>query len=161
MLSRLPSGLSVFLDANIFLFHFWDLRPSCTELFRRIRRRELRGYTSTIVLTEVMHQLMLSEIGERHAVTPGGALRFLRYHPDTIESLTRSTEIIRQLATWRIRIVPLHWQDVRLAAELCRRYRLMTIDGTIVATMQRRGLVHLVSNDTDFLHVPGVTLWRP
>ena len=161
MLSRLPSGVSVFLDANVFLFHFWDLNLSCTELLWRIARQEIRAYTSTIVLTEVMHQLMLSEIGERHAVSPGGALRFLRQHPEIIPSLRKSADLMRQLSNWRVRVLPLQRRDIALAIELSQRHRLMTIDAAILATMHRRRLTHLVSNDTDFAHVPDITLWRP
>lgn len=39
--------------------------------------------------------------------------------------------------------------------------RLLTNDAMIVALMQRHELTHLVTNDDDFDHVPGLTVWKP
>ena len=44
---------------------------------------------------------------------------------------------------------------------MSQRYHLMTTDSIILATMHRLGITHLISNDTDFLSVPGMTVWRP
>ena len=161
MLDRLPAGTSVFIDTNAFLYHFLNLKPSCTELLFRAKRGDIRASTSTIALSEVSHQLMLSEVGAQRPVTPGGALRFLRRHPEVIRTLTKTPELIRLIGTWRIRILPLQWRDVRLATELMLRYQLMTTDALIAATMQRYHINHLVSNDSDFARVPTITLWTP
>ena len=161
MLDRLPSGVSVFIDSNIFLYHFLDLAPSCSEFFSRVKQRDLRAYTSTIVLSEVLHQTMLGEIGERYPVMPGGALRFLRRHPEIIPSLTKAPEVIRQISKWRIRILPLRWRDTKAATELSQHYRLLTTDALILATMRAARLTHLASNDADFARIPDISLWRP
>jgi predicted nucleic acid-binding protein len=161
VLTRLPAGTSVFIDANIFLYHLLDLKPSCTELFHRVQRRDLRGYTSTAVLSEVCHHLMLGEIGERQPVTPGGALRFLRQHPELIPTLTKAAELIEQIRSWRLRVLPVRWREFSLVPEIYQRFRLLTNDALIVATMRAHRLTHLASNDTDFTRVPGITLWRP
>jgi predicted nucleic acid-binding protein len=38
---------------------------------------------------------------------------------------------------------------------------LLTTDAVIIATMRRHRISHLISNDRDFLRIPGITLWRP
>ncbi len=161
MLSRLPTGSLVFLDANIFLYPLLGANPSCTELFLRIKRRDVRGITSTAVLSEVLHHVMLAEIGERHPVTVGGALRLLRRHPEMIATLSKAQTLIHEIPTWRVRIVPLRWAEMKLATELSRHYHLLTTDAVIIATMRRHRVSHLISNDSDFARIPGVTLWRP
>lgn len=161
MLSRLPTGSLVFLDANIFLYHILGASPACTELFLRIKRRDVRGITSTAVLSEVLHHVMLAEIGERHPVTVGGALRLLRRHPELIATLFKAQTLIHDIPTWRIRILPLRWSEMQLATELSRQYHLLTTDALIVATMRTHRIMHLVSNDRDFSQIPGLTLWRP
>jgi predicted nucleic acid-binding protein len=55
----------------------------------------------------------------------------------------------------------MRWRELQLATELSHRYRLLTTDAIILATMHARHLTHLVSNDTDFASVPSISLWRP
>lgn len=48
--ASIPAGVSLFVDANIFIQHFgWDpvLQPLCQQLLERIGRQELAGFTST------------------------------------------------------------------------------------------------------------------
>ena len=60
----LLAGDAVFVDANIFTYHFqphptWG--ASCTRLLQRIENQELNGFTSIAVLGEVAHRLMTIE----------------------------------------------------------------------------------------------------
>ena len=55
---------SLFVDANIFVFHFQPhglFGSSCTDLLKRVELQEFSGYTSTQVLGEVAHRLMTLE----------------------------------------------------------------------------------------------------
>ena len=63
-LDDLLAGAAVFVDANIFTYHFqphpsWG--PSCTRLLQRIENQELAGFTTIPVLGEVAHRLMTIE----------------------------------------------------------------------------------------------------
>jgi hypothetical protein len=60
----LTRGDALFVDANIFVFHFAPdplLGASCTQLLQRIDQQELIGYTSTSILCEVAHRLTTLE----------------------------------------------------------------------------------------------------
>lgn len=60
----LPSNSSVFVDANTFVYHFQPhpaLGPPCTMLLKRIELKEMAGFTSTHVLSEIAHRLMTME----------------------------------------------------------------------------------------------------
>jgi predicted nucleic acid-binding protein len=60
----LTVGNSVFLDANTLVYHFQPhpiLGAACTDLVERIEHQELRGFTSTHVLSEMAHRLMTSK----------------------------------------------------------------------------------------------------
>lgn len=46
----LRDGVHVFIDANIFIYHFGGRSLECKALLERCARRELFGYTSTPVL---------------------------------------------------------------------------------------------------------------
>jgi len=57
-------GESVFLDANTLVYHFSShptFGAACRELIERIARGELRGSTSSHVLSNVAHRLMTIE----------------------------------------------------------------------------------------------------
>jgi predicted nucleic acid-binding protein len=45
--------------------------------------------------------------------------------------------------------------------KVVRELGLLTNDATIVAIMRRMGVRHLVTNDTDFDALPGITVWKP
>ena len=63
-LADLVNGESVFLDANILVYHFAPhptFGPACNDLVRRVENLALLGYTSTAVLSDVAHHLMTFE----------------------------------------------------------------------------------------------------
>ena len=62
MLADIPSGSRVFIDSNIFIYHFLDLSEICTSFLERIGAHEIRGFTSEVVMAEVLHKLMVAEI---------------------------------------------------------------------------------------------------
>jgi hypothetical protein len=60
-------GESVFVDANVLVYHFGPhpaFGPACAQLIRRIENQELPGFTSTHALGEVAHQLMIAEASQ-------------------------------------------------------------------------------------------------
>ncbi len=60
-LADLRDGDRVFIDANIFIYHFGGRSLECKALLERCARRDLLGYTSTPVLAEVLHRRMVAE----------------------------------------------------------------------------------------------------
>jgi len=73
----LQSGDSVFIDANIFIYHFGGQSLECRVLLARCARRNLFGHTSTPVLAEVLHRRMVAEAIARGLVTAKTAVRKL------------------------------------------------------------------------------------
>lgn len=66
-LSEIPSATEIFIDANIFVYHFsgpTELTPACSAFLRRIEDRDLGGFTSLMVVAEVLHRLMVIEAVE-------------------------------------------------------------------------------------------------
>jgi predicted nucleic acid-binding protein len=52
-LAEIPDGAAVFIDANVFVYHFAGASPQCTRLLARCETNEVRGATSALVLAEV------------------------------------------------------------------------------------------------------------
>ena len=162
MFERLPFGSSIFLDANVLLYHALEARPSCALLLNRARALEIRAVTSPVILGEVFHRLTLAEAVQRFQLPSStAALNLLRRHPEHLASFTSAHQFMAQIPKLRIRVLPIRWREMMLASALSQRHHLLANDALIVATMAIHHLVHLATNDDDFRHVPGITIWRP
>src|SRR6516225_2617025 len=87
----LVAGDGVFVDANVLTYHFqphplWG--PACSDLLLRIESRELAGFTSTHVLSEVSHRLMTIQASALFGWPFSGIGNRLRTHPGQVQQLT-------------------------------------------------------------------------
>jgi predicted nucleic acid-binding protein len=62
MLPNIKSGKKIFVDPNIFVYHFLGVNDSATDFIQRCEQREIIAYTSSIVIAEVLHRLMIAEV---------------------------------------------------------------------------------------------------
>ena len=61
-LADLQEGACVFIDANIFIYHFGGQSLECKVFLERCARRELSGYTATVILQMNLMTLLLLPI---------------------------------------------------------------------------------------------------
>jgi predicted nucleic acid-binding protein len=162
--SALPVGASVFLDANVLLFHFTADPKSgatCTDLVERIERQELIGFTSTHVVSEVAHRLMTVEAIRRFGRPIAGIAVWLRSHPKEVQQLTDFRQAIQRVPRYGIQVLTIPADLLDAAAAVSQQTGLLHNDSLIVAIMQLHGLTNLASADTDFDRVPGLTRYAP
>ena len=74
-LIRVPSNANIFVDTNIFYYHFTGRSTSCTSLFTRIALGEVVGYVNTEVLSDLLHKLMLYEARQKNFINTCNASR--------------------------------------------------------------------------------------
>ncbi len=89
----LPAGERTFVDANTLVYHFAahpQLRGPCTHFIERISRNEIAGFTSTSVLSETAHRLMVYE-----------ASRAFGWVSKVVDRLKRQPKHIQQLSDFR------------------------------------------------------------
>ena len=63
-LSDLEDGSSIFVDANIFVYRFCKqskLNPASSNFLERAETNKISGVTSTLVVQEVTHRIMIVE----------------------------------------------------------------------------------------------------
>ncbi|HEY6363470.1 MAG TPA: hypothetical protein VI585_01635 [Candidatus Binatia bacterium] len=60
-LPKLPAGIDIFLDANVFICAFGGQSKQCLDLLFRCAREEVYGVTTIEAINEVTHRLMLAE----------------------------------------------------------------------------------------------------
>lgn len=160
----LPAGEAVFVDANTLVFHFQPhavFGPACTALLKRIELHELSGFTSTHVVSEVVHRLMTIEACTAFGWPFAGIAQRLRKHPGEVRQLTRFRQAIQEVAQHGITVLPIPVPLLDAAAAVSQQTGLLTNDALIVAVMQHQGLTNLASHDADFDRVPGLTRYAP
>jgi len=75
MLSALPDGTHCFVDANVICYHIVQVPPFshiCTQFLKRIERRTILASTSSVVVAEAIHKVMLAEAVQRYGLNPQG-----------------------------------------------------------------------------------------
>ncbi len=84
----LVHGISVFLHANVFVYHFEPhplLGPACEQLIQSIDSDQVRGITSTHVFSEVAHRLMALEASQLPGWTTAKVVQGLRQDPAALQ----------------------------------------------------------------------------
>jgi predicted nucleic acid-binding protein len=143
----LEDGAGVFVDANVFIYHFTGASAECTALLGRCEVGEIHGSTSTLALAEVSHRLMMIEAVERRLVAGGSVARKLARRPDIVRELSRHQTAVEAIPAMRIEIVAVSEATVSLGLRHQRRYGLLTNDSLIVASAQQRGVHVLATAD--------------
>jgi predicted nucleic acid-binding protein len=114
-LSRIPAGTSVFLDANVQVYHFLQVEPlaqTCHALFRRIARREIKAFTSADVAADVIHRAMVTETVTKFGLEPGDAVSYLKAHPQAVRELHPYKTIPREFTLARIHILAVTYWEI-------------------------------------------------
>jgi predicted nucleic acid-binding protein len=161
---QIPSGAAVFLDANTLIYHFTGestLGPACTRLIERIEQRDVIGYTSAGVLSDVAHRVMTIEAMQRFGWPIAGLAARLRKHHSEIASLTVFQQAVQEVPKLSIQVESTTLNLVLTAAQLSRQHELLSGDALIAAFMQTHGITQLASADSDFDRVPWITRYAP
>lgn len=161
----LAAGTSLFVDANVFVYHAVSHAtrgPACRQLMERIARQEVSASTSADVLSDVAHRVMTLEATVSFGWPLAGIASRLKQKPNAIQQRSRFRQAIEEIVQFGVRLLPTEGPLVLAAASLSQQHGLLSGDALIVALMQHHGLTHLASNDPDFDRVPGLTRYaRP
>ena len=160
-LADIEEGAAVFVDANVFVYHFVGASSDCTALLRRCEIGEIHGSTSALVLAEVCHRLMMIEAVERRLVAPGNVARKLARRPEVVRQLAYHETSVQAIPAMGIEIVGVTEATIRLGLRHQTRYGLLTNDSVIVASMQQRGVRLLATADRRLADVDEVEIRVP
>lgn len=160
-LADFQDGDRVFIDANIFIYHFGGQSAQCKAFLERCARRELLGYTSTPILAEILHRLMVAEAIQRGLVTAKTAVKKLKEKPELVKQLTKYNEDVNKIGQMNLAILSLT-PEVLIKSEAVRKGEgLLTNDSFVVVFMQDSGLTKLATTDSDFERVSGLEVYKP
>jgi predicted nucleic acid-binding protein len=120
----LKTGESVFVDSNTLIYHFGphpQFGPACNQLIHRIETQDILGFTSTHIIGEVAHQLMLAEASNLPGWTAGKIKRRLRKNPAVFKNLTRFRTAVDALLSSKLQILTIAPLLLGTAAAISRR----------------------------------------
>lgn len=157
----LQNGDRVFIDANIFIYHFSGFSLACKALFDRIFQNELTAYTSTSVLAEVLHRLMIAEAIEKGYIPAGQPAKKLKKRPDVIRKLSNYNRDVAKVSTMNVEILNSTQIGLQKSARIQETEGLLTNDSLIIATMKEMPLTKLATNDKDFGRINWLTIYTP
>lgn len=160
----IPVGSEIFVDANIFVYYFQPhpvFGLACQRLFQRIENNELQGFTSSHVLSDVVHRVMTLEAANLFRRPMAGMASWLKQHPAEVQQLSRQTFVVDDISLIGIQILPVTGPLVSRSADLSHQFGLLNNDALVVSVMQQHGLTHLASHDADLDRVLGLTRYSP
>jgi predicted nucleic acid-binding protein len=183
-LEAVPAGASVFIDANIFIYHFLGVSRQCAAFLERCSSGDLRAVTGGHVVAEVLHRLMLAEAkakrppvergpdrrdgsggrgraGDVGVSGTGAGIDYLEANPDSVRRLMdyhAAGPAIEQIVK---AVLPLTMEVIRASQWARSRDGLLVNDSLTAAMMRAEGMVDLASNDAAFLRAADLTVHRP
>jgi predicted nucleic acid-binding protein len=160
----LTAGSSLFIDANIFVYHFTahpQFGAAATDLLERIENGDLFGVTSTPVIADLYHRLMTLEANDVFGWPMQGIAHRLKRHPAEVQKLARYRQALDEISMLPLQLVAVTASLLSLAADVSRQYGLLCNDAVIVTVMHDRGLQQIASHDADFDCVPGIVRYAP
>jgi len=160
-LPELPAEQTVFIDANIFIYHFTGISQECSSFLERCERGGLWGVTAVHILLEVLHRLMMIEAVTKGLVTAGNVVKKLRERPNVVKQLTDCRTQTEAILEMGIGVVGLTLDVLKTSHPYRRRDGLLVNDSLIAAVMKAEGILDLATVDPDFTRVEGLRVYSP
>lgn len=164
MLDTIPDGTHCFVDANVIAYFIVGLPPfarQCETLFKRVEAGAISASTSAAMVSEATHKVMLAEAIEQHGLSHQGLAHRLQRKRDLITTLSKHQTVSAFIHALAMHVEPVTLDLVERAAALSVHHRVLTNDAITVASMEKLGLTHLVTNDDNFDSVPSFKVWKP
>ncbi len=162
-LGKISSGRAVFIDANI--FHFYLRGPTaqqkaCTDLLQKVETGDVAGYTSTLVLDELIYKILLKKIEEKYKRNP---LDILQRSPE--EASAHSQDLRRVVNTVMgingLTVLAVEARHIEESVDHIQKYSLLPRDAVHLSVMDTIECTDLASADTDFDRVTNLNRWTP
>ena len=148
---------AVYLDTTAFYQLLRGLSADAVALFDAIENERVAAYSSVLAFDEVAYRMVLALIRDKYDKSPLDRLRqskrqmMTEFYPQ-VESRLRLFYGLPHLT-----VLPVTSGDLDAMHHNIRQYGCLPRDALHLAAMQKVGCLHLVSQDSDFDHIPGIT----
>jgi predicted nucleic acid-binding protein len=160
-LSELKAGARVFIDANIFLYHFAGISWECKEFLKRCEAQELIGVTGVTLLAEVCHHLMIAEASRDRRIRPQRPAVQLQEKPEMVKKLPDYAAQVTSIRDWGISVVAPPSDLLERSQVFRTQFGLLTNDSFVPVYMTLSQVDNLATNDQAFARIPSLHLYYP
>jgi len=160
-LNEIKAGETIFIDANIFIYHFTGVSEESTLFLKRCEQGELNGITAINILIEVLHRLMMIEAVTHGFVKPGNVVKKLKKKPDIVKKLTEYQTNALFITAMGIELLPISEDAISSSFIFRKEYGLLANDSIATAIMESEGITNLATKDRDFERVDGISVYMP
>jgi len=160
-LSEIKAGSEIFVDSNIFIYHFTGVSDECSDFLSRCEREELIGITSVNVILEVLHRLMMVEAVSKNIVKPPNIVKKLNKSPQKIKRLNEYFVNTEKIQDMGIEIKPLIFETIIKSYVIRLSSGLMVNDSVIIASMKKEGVKLLATNDKVLKNLDEIDVYSP
>lgn len=160
-LDEIKASSEVFIDANIFIYHFTGVSDECCDFLNRCEQGDLAGRTSVNVIMEVLHRLMMVEAVRKNIVKPPNIVKKLNKNQAKVKGLNEYFVNTQKITEMGIEIKPVTIETIIKSQIVRLAYGLMVNDSIIAASMQEEGIELLATNDAGFETVDEILVCSP
>ena len=160
-LNEIKTGSEVFIDANIFIYHFTGVSDECSDFLNRCEQEDLTAITSVNVILEVLHRLMMIEAVKKKMVKPPNIVKKLSKDPSKVKRLNEYFVNTQKISEMGIEIKPVTIETMFKSQMVRLAYGLMVNDSVIAASMQEEEIKLLATNDTAFEIIDEIIVCNP
>jgi len=158
---KILSNEKVFIDANIFIYHFTGVSDQCSNFLNRCEQQELIGITSVHVLLEVLHRLMMIEAVNKRLIEPPNIVKKLQKKHDLVKKLSDYYLNTQKIYDMGIIVKPLSYEIFIKGHFYREKYGMLVNDSIIAASIHHEGINSLATNDDAFLKIDGFKVYQP
>ena len=160
-LDEIPSGATVYVDANIFIYRFTRQSDQCRLFLARCCSMDLRGATGSHVILEVAHRLMMIEAVDRGLVSGRNIPSRLKRRPELVGMLGDTRRWIEAVVDFNITVLVPTWSIIESSLSWQSRYGLLVNDSVSAALMDEHDITTIATNDRDFERIEGLSVHTP
>ena len=163
-LDEIEPGSKVFIDANIFVYHFSrgsSFNKSCTDFLFRVETSEIHGITSTAIVQEATHRLMMVEASSVLDTEVKNLPKYLKQHPEVVKELKKHLIVPGKISSLNIEITQITPKLIEESQEMKTEYGFLTNDALTLKIMKDLNIIAIASNDLDFKRVDWLNLYLP
>lgn len=160
-ISEISRGSTIFVDATIFVYHFTGLSHQCRGFLERCERGEIAGVTSTSVLAETAHRLMMIEAVARGLVEPGNVASKLRSKRAIVRKLNVYQEQLDRIPLMGIAVKGVDVPAFDRSRYGRATYGLLTNDSLVLASAENAEVEGIATADRDFTRVRELEVFTP
>lgn len=152
---------TVYVDANIFIYHFTGQSDECRSLLSRCQQMELQGTTGMHVILEVAHRIMMMEAVSKGVISGGNVPSRLKRRPELVGRLTDLHGWIHSIQDSNIIVLEPRLSTLESSLAWQRRYGLLVNDSVSAALMNEYDISTIATNDRDFERIQGLSVHTP